>query len=206
MSNREVADDPTSKPEQIDLAVDELGYHGAVWIDHRDGTRRAYYQIFDDNLVPVGPNTAGSSAAPEFMSSPSVSVHRGRIWIAWSDPRQDGLNIYGTTYVYLPTDVGGGDDPELPRFFYLAQNYPNPFNPSTTIQFSLPRASQVRLTVYNLLGRQVRELANGYFGAGPHEVVWDGDDENGQTVATGIYLYRMTAGDFVEQRKMLLIK
>ena len=206
ISNREVADDPTSEAEQIDLAVDESGYHSTVWIDHRDGIRLAYYQIFDDNLVPVGPNTAVSSAAPEFMKSPSVSAHHGRLWITWSDPRQDGLNIYGTTNVYLPTDVGGGDDPKLPRFFQLSQNYPNPFNPSTTIQFSLPSASHVRLTVYNLLGRQVRELADAYFSAGSHEVVWDGTDESGQTAATGIYLYRMTAGDFVEQRKMLLIK
>jgi hypothetical protein len=206
IATREVADDPTSGAEQIDMAVDESGYHGTVWIDHRDGIRRAYYQIFDDNLVPVGPNATASSAVPEFMKSPSVSAHRGRVWITWSDPRQDGLNIYGTTYVYLPTDVGGGDDPELPRFFQLAQNYPNPFNPSTTIQFSLPRASHVRLTVYNLLGQQVRELADTYFSAGSHEVLWDGTNESGRTVATGIYLYRMTAGNFVEQRKMLLIK
>ncbi|MFQ5499930.1 MAG: PKD domain-containing protein, partial [Candidatus Zixiibacteriota bacterium] len=103
----------------------------------------------------------------------------------------------------LSTGSGNGT---LPVEFGLSQNYPNPFNPSTEISFSLKQASEVTLDIYNIAGQKVTTLVNGQFEAGEHTVQWDARDLNGQPVATGMYLYRLQAGDFVQTRKMMLLK
>ena len=90
--------------------------------------------------------------------------------------------------------------------FQLAQNHPNPFNPATTIQFTLSEATQVRLTIYNILGQSVRELVNGGQGAGIYRVTWDGRDSFGEAVTSGVYLYRLEAGANRSVRKMILAK
>ncbi|MBD3401558.1 T9SS type A sorting domain-containing protein [candidate division GN15 bacterium] len=95
---------------------------------------------------------------------------------------------------------------ELPSTPSLEQNYPNPFNPSTTIQYALPAASDVTIEVLNLLGQRVRLLVDEYRGPGVHRLVWDGRDESGDRVASGVYFYRIATGDFVDSRKMLLLK
>ncbi|RMF65047.1 MAG: T9SS C-terminal target domain-containing protein, partial [Calditrichaeota bacterium] len=98
-------------------------------------------------------------------------------------------------------------DEPLPRVFSLAQNYPNPFNPTTTIRYALPRSADVRLTIYNLLGQQIRTLVDGRNqAAGFHSVQWDGKDDRGGLMPSGIYVYRIQAGDFKKSRKMLLVK
>ena len=96
--------------------------------------------------------------------------------------------------------------PTVPTSFELSQNYPNPFNPTATIQYALPKAVQVELKVFNILGQVVRTLVDEEKGAGYHQVVWDGTDQTGRPVSTGIYLYQIKAGDFVETKKMQLIK
>jgi len=94
----------------------------------------------------------------------------------------------------------------VPREYSLDQNYPNPFNPSTEIKFALPQASNVSLEIFNILGRRVTTLINDRLDAGYHSVTWDGINSKGQDVATGVYLYRLKAGDFVKSKKMLLLK
>jgi Tol biopolymer transport system component len=88
----------------------------------------------------------------------------------------------------------------------LEDNFPNPFNPETKISFNLQDASDVTLDVYNIVGQKVITLADGYHEAGRHSVVWDGKDAAGQQVASGIYLYRVTAGEYTETRRMVLLK
>lgn len=102
------------------------------------------------------------------------------------------------------TDVNEPDLP-LPRSFALNQNYPNPFNAGTVISFDLPRASEVKLEVINILGNLVYRQTGDY-GAGTHRIFWKGNTTTGAPVASGIYYYRLTAGDFVATRKMLLLK
>jgi hypothetical protein len=85
--------------------------------------------------------------------------------------------------------------------FLLAQNYPNPFNPETDITFTLPEASNVTLTVHNILGQVVEELVDSEMQAGYHRVSW-----NGQNAASGVYFYRITAGQFSDTKRMLLLK
>jgi len=92
------------------------------------------------------------------------------------------------------------------RRFALAQNTPNPFNPMTEIQFELPERIPVHLQVFDLRGRLVRTLVDGPREAGLQRVTWDGRDARGARVASGVYLYRIQAGDWVDQRKMTLVK
>ncbi len=104
------------------------------------------------------------------------------------------------------TSVDDDRDGALPLSFAIKQNYPNPFNPATRIEYSLPHRSQVTIEVFNLLGQKVRSLVESEQPAGLHTLRWDGTDDGGQVVSTGVYLYRFRAGDYVETRKMLLLK
>jgi len=94
----------------------------------------------------------------------------------------------------------------VPKEYALSQNYPNPFNPSTTIQFQLPKGSYVSLKIYDLTGREIRTLINKQMEAGYHKVVWDGTNNQGEKVVSGIYFYRIEAGTFSQIRRMILIK
>ncbi|MCL4706969.1 hypothetical protein KJ068_17510 [bacterium] len=112
-----------------------------------------------------------------------------------------------------PGEVYEVDDENAPVASYeLAQNYPNPFNPETAIRFALPEAGNVTVKLYSLSGQMVRELVNGSFGIGRHEVIWDGRDASGAVVAGGIYFYRLIVhganGDvaFTQTRKMTFVK
>lgn len=99
-----------------------------------------------------------------------------------------------------------GRENAIPDRFELAQNYPNPFNPITTIRFALPEAAQTTLHIYNMQGQLVRTLIGGYLSAGYYDVTWDSLDDTGHGVASGIYIYRLDAGDFVQSKKMTLVK
>lgn len=94
----------------------------------------------------------------------------------------------------------------IPTTFELQQNYPNPFNPTTMIRFGLPTKSQVTLKIFNLLGQEVTTLVDEVLPAGTHSTEWDGRDQAGVEVATGIYFYKLVAGDFIETKKMMLVK
>jgi len=90
--------------------------------------------------------------------------------------------------------------------FTAVQNYPNPFNSATTIEYSLPQEAGVYIAVYNVLGHPVRTLVNTLNAAGHHVVTWDGRDDDGELVASGVYFYRFIADDYHTIRKMLLLK
>ncbi len=93
-----------------------------------------------------------------------------------------------------------------PAAFALKGNFPNPFNPTTTIEFSLGKAAAVRLNVYNTAGQLVRELVNGECAAGNHNAVWDGLDQFGNSVSSGVYLYRLISGGVTETKSMTLLR
>jgi len=128
--------------------------------------------------------------------------------------------------VNISKPIGITDEEDLmPRIYTLHQNYPNPFNPFTTVKYDLPERSEVLLTIYNILGRNVRTLVQGMEEPGYKSVVWDGSDDSGRPVSTGVYLYQIRArqpflpapyggqaggggqaGDFTQTRKMLLLR
>jgi len=99
-----------------------------------------------------------------------------------------------------------GNNAAVPDRYSLSQNYPNPFNPNTIIKFAIPSADNVTLSVYNLLGRKVKILVNDYYESGEYEIGWDGTDSDGNRVSSGVYFYRLEAGDFVQTKKMILTK
>ena len=95
----------------------------------------------------------------------------------------------------------------LPTAFSLADNFPNPFNPTTTIKYALPQAVDVELTVYNVVGQPVRTLVAGYQSAGRYAVEWDATNDGGHRLSSGMYFYRLQAGEeFLKVKKMLLLK
>lgn len=112
--------------------------------------------------------------------------------------------VFGKNNLYLP--IEDQKNQNIPRDYALMQNFPNPFNPSTTIRYALPRAQEVEITVYNILGQKIRLFQLGKQLPGVYQVIWDGKNTLGNPVGTGMYIYRMKAGDFVRVKKMILMK
>jgi hypothetical protein len=108
--------------------------------------------------------------------------------------------IYCGTHTFTPTAVGD-DGAGLPTKFSLGQNYPNPFNPTTTIEYALPAGANVKLTVSDLLGREIATLVNEFQGAGSHSVQF-----SAANLPSGVYYYTVQAGTYVGTKKMLLLK
>lgn len=114
----------------------------------------------------------------------------------------DDVELYGD----MVLSVNDPADPVAPTQFKLDQNYPNPFNPTTSIHFEIPQNTDVKLTIFNMLGQEVKTLVNKQMAAGKYDVVWDATNNAGQVVSSGIYFYRIEAGSFVKTAKMLLLK
>ena len=95
---------------------------------------------------------------------------------------------------------------ETPKTYNISQNYPNPFNPITTLQYELPEDSFVNVTVYDMLGNVVNNLINANQSSGHKSIQWDATNNRGEPVSAGIYLYKIQAGDFVDTKKMILLK
>ena len=115
----------------------------------------------------------------------------------------DGIAFWSDNFEMQVTIVGVNDDEiiGLPTEYSLSNAFPNPFNPTTQIEYSLPVSSKVSLIIYNLRGHEVARLIDGEQIAGVHSVIWDAS-----SMASGMYLYRLQAGDFVHTRKMVLLK
>jgi hypothetical protein len=121
------------------------------------------------------------------------------------DSRHSG--ILPPTFGKEPPEVtDSAQNPPQPAGFFLAQNYPNPFNASTQIQFRLIRSSQVILDIYNLLGQKIRTLVDEPFNAGEHKIVWNGRNDSGDEVASGVYFYRLKTNFGTVSRKMIMLK
>jgi photosystem II stability/assembly factor-like uncharacterized protein len=123
-----------------------------------------------------------------------------------------GSTTGGVARLFATITGVGESREEMPRAFALMQNYPNPFNPTTTIRYGLVQASDVILTIYNLLGQEVTRLVDDVQGAGYHQAVWDGRNKSGVQVGSGTYFYRIEAkpnggrGVYVATKKLLLLK
>jgi hypothetical protein len=137
---------------------------------------------------------------------------------SWSDTEYDGWQVYyKVTAVDFAGNEGGptgsdpasgaGDDPVIPDRFALRQNVPNPFNPTTVIGYDVPAGGgHVTLRIYDVAGRLVRTLVDGTQSAGVKNVMWQGENDRGARVATGVYFYRLTAPGFEQTRKMVLVQ
>ncbi|NOZ74530.1 MAG: T9SS type A sorting domain-containing protein [FCB group bacterium] len=149
-------------------------------------------------LLNGGDVTTTTSPADYSAESPE----NGTIFRFTTNKVIDSTDVY--TFNTSGLEVSPPDG--IPQEFALRQNYPNPFNPITTIQYQLPYSSEVTLKVFDILGRDVITLAQGKKSSGFHSVVWDGRNNKGVPVSTGLYFYKLKAGQFVKIRKMLLLK
>jgi len=142
---------------------------------------------------------------PEYVDNAIVRTNDYTYTVTATD---FGLNESGQAEpVNVPKIIVNGiEATDLPTEFALKPNYPNPFNPETTIEFALPEASKVNLKIYNLTGQLVRELVANDYPAGYQKVIWDGRDQYGKNVGSGVYIYTLKAGSFSQTRKMILIR
>jgi hypothetical protein len=162
---------------------------------------QADYILVKDVLSTSGGHLASASYLLDYSTGQTaVGQSQGTSYVEtggfWSWEPWGGL--VGVEEEVLPGTVPGR--------FMLSQNYPNPFNPQTHIVYELPQAGQVTLTVYNVMGQAVCLLVDGMQGAGEHVVTWYGMDDAGRAVASGIYFYQLVADEYVQTRKMLLLK
>ena len=118
-----------------------------------------------------------------------------------------GATIFSVPLQSFTLDVTSVDEADqIPENFSLAQNYPNPFNPGTTIEYSLAQASSVVLKIYDVLGNKIRTLVNAKQIAGRKTVIWNGRNDEGDRVGSGMYFYELAAENTVQVKKMILIK
>jgi outer membrane protein assembly factor BamB len=162
---------------------------GTIYVGSRDST---LYAVNPDGSLRWSFKTGGG-----IEGSPTIDEN-GILYIGSFDGK---LYAIGEG---APTDVGV-DSIGAPRFS-LAQCCPNPFNPVTRISFTLGEASGVRLRIYDVSGRFVRDLVNGHRSAGRHIAIWDGSDQAGRAVSSGVYFYKLEAGSFTETKKMVLAR
>jgi hypothetical protein len=155
-------------------------------------------------------NAAGSDF---HVNGTSPAIDRGVALTGFSEdfdgqsrPQHTTWDLGAFEFTGVISDTGNETDELSPTGYTLQQNYPNPFNPTTQIGFTLGQPDRVRIEIYDITGRTVRRLLDGVRQAGDHSVTWDGRNDNGDLLPTGIYLYRMQSGPFTQTRKMYLIK
>ncbi|MBC8377456.1 MAG: T9SS type A sorting domain-containing protein, partial [FCB group bacterium] len=154
---------------------------------------------------------AGSGAVLEVQFMIAANAPMGDLSVSITDlivATQGGLPLpsNGEDYVFTLT-TGVDDEAELPTAFELKQNYPNPFNPTTTISYSVPEASEIQVGIFNLLGQEIRSLSNGEHQPGVYSTMWDGLNQNGVRVESGIYIYRMSSSaGFSATKKLVMLK
>ena len=170
--------------------------------DANDLDYYAVYRSTDPEFLPGEENMIGSSEGSDFADDveelgdyyyavTAFDIHENE-----SDPSE----LVNVTLLSLE-DIHG-----LPEVFTLHQNYPNPFNPNTQIQYALPTDANVSIVIYDLMGRQIRTLVNQQISAGYHSVMWNATSEMGSPVSAGVYIYTITANDFRDVKKMILLK
>jgi hypothetical protein len=202
------------KPEAQNANV---AYDGAnclvIW---EEGVPESFFDIYGAKVSPSGEkiDSFDICTQSENQIQPAVAAGSGEdalvVYSGFADSidgrSANALRIWGKFYRF--TDVGEETEAESPiAGFQLMQNYPNPFNSSTYIQYRLTRESEIRVTVHNILGQLVRTLFKGEQKRGTHTIAWDGKDDSGKEVASGIYLYQLRTADEAEQtNKMLFLK
>ncbi|MDP2400960.1 MAG: FlgD immunoglobulin-like domain containing protein, partial [Actinomycetota bacterium] len=166
-----------------------------LFLGGTDPTDPLYYSLSELSLcIDTGiPDISGLNLPPYDL------VGNWRIWNGRIDM---GCFEYGSE-PWVSTD-----DPVVPELGQVAllQNYPNPFNPTTTISFSIPAGMQCSLDIYNLRGQKVKTLLNENMIAGKHSIIWNGEDDGGRKVSSGVYLYRLSTPNSCKTAKMLLMK
>ncbi len=180
-------------------------------------TFRASLDIsFADCLVLPSANSGADSSADilysvidQWLAGQGIA-DGDTVNIYWKVVATDGVNEVNSAEIFVLTAIRqivcGSDEGDRPLSYELYANYPNPFNPNTTIKYDLKENAKVTLKIFNSIGQEVGILVNTQQSSGNHSVIWDGKNNQGQRVTSGVYFYRLQAGDFVKTRKMVLLK
>lgn len=154
------------------------------------------------NRIIISSNVGGAVEGAAYKSHACLGQNIVSDWEGLeSDQLLIGIMHFSELYDWMLPVEGDHDVIQLPREFMLHQNFPNPFNPMTTIRYDVPRSAHVNITVYNTRGQQVAMLVDGMRQPGYHEVIWDAAG-----LSSGVYFYRIHAGDYVALKKLMLIK
>ena len=202
--------DPNKLTTKFMCSGDPISKTG--WID---GLGRMYGNAFSASesyrrfMMSAGPFTMALGDVQEVVLAMIASAApTGVENVTWLRNRARYLHaIYPNLGEYVAGFVTGvSDNPNVPTEFALDQNFPNPFNPSTQIRFTIPHEGQVKLSVFDLLGREIRVMLHSSLTAGSHTLAWDGRDASGVSAPSGVYFYRLTHGDRQVTRKLLLLR
>ncbi len=162
---------------------------------------------FENLMIPGGQNFLGQKLAGiGDFNGDGLDDFAVRSQTARTGPNWIGEVNFFAGWRDIVTDVEIEHDPALPETFQLKQNYPNPFNPETTIEFSLTQRSEVQLVIYNTLGQRVNTILDGTYSAGEYRIRWNGTDDNGKQLASGMYFYKLQTPDIAQSRKMIMLK
>ena len=158
-----------------------------------------FSQIFDSQVFATIQGIVTYSSGDPVSGATVTFIDESNPVIRFSDDTDSQGNY--------EIDISGstGVNSSLPSTFSLGQNYPNPFNPSTTIPFTLESSDHISLIIYNIMGQKIATVIDNYISAGNHTVTWDGRDDAGNHVSSGIYLYQFKDGRNTEIKKMLLL-
>jgi hypothetical protein len=189
--------------ESADVDEDDLTYHFTAELVINDQLTTEYDTTLSNNEMLID----YKSVFDEIYAAQSMLAA-----IEWDVSVSDGVEEVMAENGPLTVGINASDavlsiDEELlPDKFALHQNYPNPFNPITTLRYDLPKNSLVNIIIYDLLGRQVKTLVNQTQNAGFKSIIWNATNDYGKPVSAGVYLYQIQAGEFVQTRKMVLLK
>ena len=143
---------------------------------------------------------------PQIIRVDTLTDHpNGPVFLGLNDGVTGFTPAFKYGQIIIPSSGIDNDGP-IPQYFSLRQNYPNPFNPSTNIDFTLSSSGFVTVEIFDVLGQKIKNLVNSNMEAGRYSITWHGDNESGSDVPSGVYFYRLTAADYSNTRKMLLIR
>ena len=157
------------------------------------------------NVEAINKNTAGELVHITFRIKQGISAE-GEIWLYNLCDDVAGVEVEPTNFTTVTTGVRSLFSPDVPLSYSLEQNYPNPFNLETEIIYQIPKATHVQLELYNSMGQKIRTLVSQHQSAGRYAARWDGRDESGNVVSSGVYIYKFKTTDFTSIKKLTLIK
>jgi hypothetical protein len=214
-TNIMVVDDPAMFPENPRVSLGDEGRLVVGWTDYGGDGSDIYYRSFSEGKADGSSSRLNTAEDGMLQDFPHIAILDKQLYSVWRDNRFPGL---GYSVFFNRRSLSGTaveDSPEeeaMPTRFSLHQNYPNPFNLSTVIRYSIHsdgagrQPAQVSLVVYNLLGQIVRSLVIEQMPAGEYEVTWDGRNDRGDEMPSGMYFCKLTVGRQSTARKLLLLK
>ena len=202
----EAAGDQSGRSVSMNSAGDRV----AIGARSNDGTgdeagHVRVYEYSNSSWTQVGSDIDGEAAGD--YSGQSVSMNSAGDRVAIGAPFNNGaggvasghVRVYTLTELFIDSRI-------MPTEYAVHQNYPNPFNPVTKLQYAIPKNSLVTINIYDMLGRQVKTLVNQTQDAGYKSVIWDATNDYGKPVSAGMYLYQIQAGEYIQTKKMVLLK